>query len=569
MQNGAGAGTLAGLFRGVRASYLSRSVSLGWDLSVTVVLAIVLLPVLTIAVLTVTLDESAWPHLARTVLPRALRDTLLLLTGTGLLSLVIGTGTAWLVTMYRFPGRSVVDRLLVLPLAMPTYIVAYAYAELLDYAGPVQTGLRHMFEWHTPRDYWFPDVRSLGGAVFVMASILYPYVYLTARASFVQQSACALEVARTLGRTPLGAMREVALPLARPALAAGVALVLMECLNDLGAVQYLGVQTLSASIYETWLIRSNLAGAAQISAVLLLFVVLLLVGERLARGQAAFHHTTGRYRALPFSDLQGRWAVAAIIACLLPVLLGFVLPFLVLAQNSARYLSDALDAGFLIAARNSILLAATAAAVAVATGLFLAYARRVAKSRLTLIAVTLAGLGYAMPGTLVAIGILFPLAGLDNHVDALMRSTFGISTGLILSGSLVAVTLAYVTRFLGVALGSLDAGLGRISSNLDAAARTLGETALSALMRVHLPILMPALGAAGLLVFVDCMKELPATLLLRPFNFDTLATHIYMQTALERFEQASLGALTIVLVGLLPVLLLHKAVAGGRPGERL
>ena len=541
-------------------------VSPGWTVFAAVLAGIMALPLATIVLLSLDPAESVWPHLMRTVLPAALIDTGLLLAGVGTLTLLFGTGTAWLTTMYRFPGRGLIDRLLVLPLAVPTYIVAYTYVELLDFSGPVQRALRALFGWHTVKDYWFPEVRSLPGAVLVLSAVLYPYVYLSARASFVQQSICVLEVARTLGRTSAGTFWAVALPLARPALAAGVALTLMECLNDLGAVQYLGVSTLTVSIYVTWLQRSSLAGAAQIALVTLLLVLALLVAERAARGKSQFHHTTGRYRSIPFSDLEGWRGYAAAACCALPVLLGFVAPLAVLLVQGLAHASDALAAGFWRATLNSVGVAAVAAVSTVLIGLALAYARRLVPNVFVRSVVRAAGLGYAMPGTVLALGLLIPLAALDNSVDAALRAYVGISSGLLLSGSLFVIVLAYTIRFLAVSLGALEAGLERLSPNLDAVARTLGETALSALRRVHMPLLVPALSAAALLVFVDAMKELPATLLLRPFNFETLATHVYSYAALEQFEQAALGALTIVAIGMVPVLLLHQAVAGGRAG---
>jgi iron(III) transport system permease protein len=539
----------------------------GWTLFALAVAAVLALPLATIATLSFLPQESVWPHLIRTVLPRALSDTGLLLAGVGVLTLLFGTATAWLVTMYRFPGRGLLDRLLVLPLAMPTYIIAYCYVELLDFTGPVQRALRTTFGWHTVKDYWFPEIRTLGGAVLVLSAVLYPYVYLTARASFVQQSICVLEVARTLGRTSAGAFWAVALPLARPALAAGLALALMEALNDLGAVQYLGVSTLSVSIYATWLQRSSLAGAAQIALVALLVVLALVIAERRARGSSRFHHTTGRYRSIPFSDLEGWRGTVAALVCCLPVAAGFVLPLAVLLAQASAHWGDALASGFWRAVRNSVGIAALAAATTVALGLSLAYARRLAPNSVTRLVVGAAGLGYAVPGTVLAIGLLIPLAALDNHIDAGLRALFGVSSGLLLSGSLFVIVLAYTIRFLAVSLGALEAGFERLSPNLDAVARTLGETAFSALRRVHIPLLVPALGSAALLVFVDGMKELPATLVLRPFNFETLATHVYSYAALEQFENAALGALSIVVIGLAPVLLLHQAVTGGRAGS--
>ena len=542
-------------------------VSRGWGAAVGVIVALTALPVGAIMVLALSADLSTWPHLWRTILPDALRTTVVVMAGVAVVTLTAGAGTAWIVTMYRFPGRGLLDRLLVIPLAVPTYIVAYCYVDLLDYAGPVQTGLRHLFDWHTPRDYWFPEIRSTGGAIFLLSAVLYPYVYLAARASFVQQSICVLEVARTLGRTPTGAFLHVALPLARPALAAGAALVLMECLNDLGAVQHLGVETLSAAIYTTWLQRSNLGGAAQIALTALVVVLVLFAIERRARGNRQFHHTTGRYRSIPFSDLNGWWAAAAIITCLIPVVAGFVLPFAVLATNAITHSTNAITPALWRAAGNSVLLAVLAATVTVLLALILAYARRVAGSPLVRLAVRFSGVGYALPGTVLALGLLIPLAAFDNRIDALSRAIFGLPVGLMITGSLVALVLAFSIRFLAVSLGAIEAGMERVSPNLDAAARTLGATPLATMGRVHLPLLLPALGSAALLVFVDAMKELPTALLLRPFNFETLATHVYSLASLELFESAGFAALAIVFVGLLPVLALHQAIASGRSGQ--
>ncbi len=538
--------------------------STGWIAISIALVALIALPLVTIVVLA--LRPGGLGTAMSPVLGRALWDTLVLMAATGGVTLVVGTGTAWLVTMYRFPLRGLLDRLLVLPLAMPAYILAFAYVELLDYAGPVQRGVRSLFGLTSRQQYMFPEIRSLTGAVFLMSCALFPYVYLSARASFVQQSVCVLEVARTLGRTSLGAFWSVALPLARPALVAGVALVLMECVNEFGAMQHIGVDTLTVAVYTTWLQRGSLPGAAQIAVAALVLVALILGLERSARAGAKFHNTTGRHQSLPFQDLYGVKAIAAVAACLLPVLLGFVVPFLVLAYHATRYANEALDSGFLGAVARSVLLATLAAVIAVIVGLVLAYARRIVHARVVAYAAFIAGLGYALPGTVLALGLKLPLSAFDTGVDVIMRSWTGLSSGLLISGSIVIVLLAHVIRFLAVAMGAIDAGLERLSPNLDAAARTLGETATSALRRVHLPLILPALWTAALLVFVDAMKELPATLLLRPFNFETLATHVYALAALEKFEAAGLGALAIVLVGLLPVLLLHRAIATGRAG---
>lgn len=543
-----------------------RRAAPAWTIAVGLVLCLLALPLVSVLALALAPKDNIWPHLAANVLPGALWTTVQFLSGVALLTAVIGAGTAWLVTMYRFPGRDAVSWLLLLPLAMPTYIIALCYGDGLGYAGPVQVALRALFGWSSARDYWFPDIRSLPGAIFVVSFVLYPYVYLTARASFLQQSACALEVARTLGRSPWGVFWEVALPLARPAIAAGVTLVAMEALNDIGAVQHLGVRTLTVAIYDTWLQRSNLGGAAQIAVVMLVCVLMLMMAERRARGHGSYHQATGQYRAVPFAKVRGMRGRALFVVCLLPALLGFFLPAALLVQASWRYWGVVVSGAFWSAAWHSVLLASIAAGVAVLLGLLLAYARRVASNGFTRPAVRLAGFGYAVPGTVLAVGLLSPLAGLDNWLDGWMRAAFGVSTGLLLSGTILALVLAHAIRFLAVALGALEEGLGRISPSIDAAARTLGETALSTLVRVHVPMLRPAVGAAALLVFVDSMKELPATLLLRPFNFETLATHVYGFAALEQFQEAGLAALTIVLIGLAPVLLLHRAIIGGRAG---
>jgi iron(III) transport system permease protein len=461
---------------------------------VALIATLVVLPIATVGLIAAFPKENIWPHLVATVLPRSVFETVVLLTGVGLITGVVGSVTAWVVTMYRFPGRNAVDRLLVLPLAVPTYIVAYCYVELLDYAGPLQTGLRSTFGWQSVRDYWFPEVRSLPGAVLLMSAVLYPYVYLSARASFVQQSVCALEVARTLGRSPIGTLMSVALPLARPAIAAGIALGLMECLNDLGAVQHLGVQTLTYSVYATWLQRSNLGGAAQLATVMLLFVALLFWAERSARGRAKFHHTTGHYRAIPFSDIPGWRGIVVGVLCALPFVVGFLVPFGLLLNYSFARGDVVLSPDFWETARHSLVLASIAAVVTVVLAVLLAYARRVAENRFTRPAAQVASLGYALPGTVLALGLLYPLAAFDNGLDSIMRSTFGISTGLILSGSVAALVLAYAIRFIAVAIGSIDAGFEKVSPNLDAAARTLGAGPLKALGWIHLPLLIPALG---------------------------------------------------------------------------
>lgn len=550
-----------------RFARLRESGGLGWSVTAILISLVALGPVIAVFILALQSSGDTWPHLIQNVLPGAVQRTLWLMLGVGVLTLVIGTGTAWLVTMYRFPGRRVFEWLLLLPLAVPTYIIAFSYLELMDYSGIVQGTLRAAFGWRNAKDYWFPDIRSLGGAIFVMSMVLYPYVYITARASFLAQSVCVLEVARTLGRSAARTFWDVALPLARPALAAGLALALMETLNDIGAVEFFGVRTLTVAVYDTWLDRNSLAGAAQIACIMLAFVFVLLAMERYLRSQRRYHHTTGRYRYLPEDTLDGGLGILAFLACALPVLFGFLLPGSVLLHNAIVHLASGLSPEFGRAALNSLALAAAAAAFAVIVAVLLGYARRQSRSRIVRAVSIVPAISYAVPGTVLAIGLLIPLASLDNFVDQIMRSVFGINTGLLLSGSAFAIVLAYTIRFLAASLGAVEAGLSKISRNTDAAARTLGASPRETLFRVHLPLLRPALGAAALLVFVDSMKELPATLLLRPFNFDTLATQVFTLASLYRYEEAGLAALTIVVASLAPVFLLHGMIVAGRPGS--
>jgi len=549
-----------------RIGRLTESGNLGWSLAALVISLIAISPLIAIGVLALGSSGDAWPHLVANVLPGALGRTLGLMAGVGGLTLLIGTGTAWLVTMYRFPGSRQFEWLLLLPLAIPTYIIAFCYLELFDYSGVAQTALRGLFGWHNAQDYRFPDIRSLPGAILVMSAVLYPYVYITARASFLAQSVCVLEVSRTLGRSAAATFWQVALPLARPALAAGAALALMETLNDIGAVEFFGVRTLTVAVYDTWLDRNSLAGAAQLASVMLAFVFALLLAERALRARRRFHHTTGKYRHLPEERLAGIWGVLATLACALPFLLGFLLPAAVLVHDALAHIASGLKPEFWQAAGNSLLLSAAAAVLCVAFAIVLAYARRQTRSRLIHALSTMASLSYAVPGTVLAIGLLIPLAGLDNSIDAVMRSRFGVPTGLIFSGTAFALVLAYTIRFLAASLGAVEAGLSKVSRNIDAAARTLGASVSEMSWSVHLPLLRPALGAAALLVFVDSMKELPATLLLRPFNFDTLATQVFTLASLYRYEEAGLSALTIVAASLVPVLLLHGIIVAGRPG---
>ncbi|MCX2724043.1 ABC transporter permease [Roseibium salinum] len=533
-----------------------------WRIAALAVAAMVLLPMAAIVSIALAPTGDVWGHLLQSVLPRAVQTTLLLMLGVGLITGIAGVGTAWLVTMCEFPGRRILDWALLVPLAVPTYIVAFAYVEVLDYTGPVQGLLRDIFGFTTSRDYWFPEIRSLGGAIFVMGVVLYPYVYLTTRASFLIQSASMLDVSRTLGSSPYGMFFRIALPLARPAIAIGVSLALMECLNDIGAVTFFGVKTLTFSVYDTWLNRSSLGGAAQLALAMLLMVFALLWVERFGRRKQRFHTGGGsKYHPPTRFDLNRWQGTLALILCVVPIILGFVVPGLLLADRASRRLDDLSSGAFLTSVWNSFSLAAVAALLTVVISVSLAYALRLNRKGLLSVAVRLASIGYAIPGTVLAIGILVPMASFDNFLDARMEAWFDISTGLLFLGSGAGLVYAYVVRFLAVSYGQVEGGFGRITPHLDMAARTLGRNTSQILGQVHLPILKPVLLSAALLSFVDCMKELPATILLRPFNFETLATTVFEAASREAFEEAALPSLAIVLVGLIPVIYLARSSA--------
>jgi iron(III) transport system permease protein len=438
---------------------------------------------------------------------------------------------------------------------VPVYIVAYCYVELLDYSGPLQSALRSAFGFAGPRDYWFPEIRSLGGAAFCMCAVLFPYVYMATRVLFLTQSARIIDVSRTLGAAPPRLFFRIALPLARPAIAVGVSLALMEAINDIGAVEFFGVQTLTFSVYQTWLARSDLAGAAQLATVLLLVVFALIATERAARGRQRYA-VAGVRHPLPAFALSGWRAVLAFLACFTPVLFGFLLPAWVMVDYASRRLGQFSDPDLIGALRNTVSVAVVTAVLAVTAGLLLVYAARLSRSRLVAGLGRLAATGYAVPGTVLAVGILYPLAALDNGIDAAARAWFGIGTGLLITGSGGAVVYACLVRFLAIAHGTLEAGISRVTDHLDMAARTLGRTPRQVLWEIHVPLMRRALTAAALLVFVDTTKELSATILLRPFNFETLATLVFAKASQGRFEDAAAASLVIVATGMLPLVLL-------------
>jgi iron(III) transport system permease protein len=523
---------------------------------------IVLMPILAIAWLAVTGGGGDWPHLIENVIPRATGRTLLLISLTGAVTACVGILTAWLVASCEFPLRRFLSAALVLPLAIPAYLAAYAFGELFTFTGPVQGMIRAIFGFKTSRDYWFPDIRSLGGAVLVLSSVLYPYIYLACRSMFLMQGRAAADVARTLGAGPLKVFFRIQIPMARPAIMIGLTLVAMETLNDIGAVEFLGVQTLTFSIFDTWLNRGSLAGAAQIACIMLVFVIGLMMIERAARRRQRFasQKTTAAVQDAARLVLSGWKKWAAMLACLLPVLSGFAVPFVILGNFALKRIDLFFEARLLNALFHSILVSGATALFTVLLGFVLAYAARSGRSRVTDIAGRLASFGYGVPGTVLAIGVLFPLAALDNMIDAGMRETFGISTGLMMTGTGFAIIYACSVRFLTMAEGTLEAGFQKLSPHLDMAARALGRTGGQTLRTVLLPMMRPAVLTAALLVFIETMKELSATIMLRPFNFNTLATLVYEDASRAKVEDASVAAMIIVVAGMIPVILVSRSL---------
>jgi iron(III) transport system permease protein len=515
--------------------------------------AVLALPVVSVLMSLFTGAGDTWTHLAATALPRYVLNTLVLLALVTAGVVSIGVVSAWLVTAYRFPGRDVLEWALLLPLAMPAYVMAYAYTDWLQFTGEVQSALRALTGWQV-RDYWFPEVRSLPGAAVMLSFALYPYVYLVARTAFHDLSRSAIEAGRLAGYGALGALFRVAVPLARPAIAAGTALALMETLADYGTVSYFAIEVFTTGIFKAWLSMGDRVAAAQLSACLLGFVVLLLALERANRGRAAYHGPAPR-RARPHR-LHGARAALALVACAAPVAFGFALPAVLLGRLAWGEGILAARVGVLVA--NSFTIAALTALIAIAAALLMAYAARLTRSPLVAGVNRVAGLGYALPGAVIAVGVLVPLGRFDNALAGWLEEIFGLKTGLLLSGTVAALVYAYLVRLVAVSLQTTNAGLAKITPSMEDAARSLGATPAAALARVHVPLLAPSLATAALLVFVDVLKELPATLVLRPFNFDTLAVEAYNLAKDERLAEAAAPALAIVAAGLLPVIYVSK-----------
>ncbi|WP_246521857.1 ABC transporter permease [Neoroseomonas terrae] len=526
--------------------------------------SLVIAGAITAPMLAVVLTAATWPdasfiHIATTTLPEMLANSALLVLLVALMAGSAGAVSAWIVSTCDFRGRRFLEVALLLPLAIPAYLNGYVYTWLLDVAGPMQTSFRELTGLRYGQ-YWMPEIRSLPGAAVMLAMVLYPYVYLLCRAAFLQQSVCLVEASRTLGHGLPRTFVHVAVPLARPAIVAGVGLVLMETLSDFGTVQHFGVRTFTTGIYEAWFGMGDRGAAAQLSVALLACVFLALALEYVSRGGRRFHPTTTRQPPLRPVVLHGWKALAAIVACGMPVALGFVVPAGSLAWLAATAGDPLPSHQFLPFARNSLVLASLTAVLAVALAAMMAWAARLHPSPVRRTANRIAALGYALPGSVIAVGTLVPFGVFDNALDAWMRQRFDVSTGLLLSGTIIALVFAYLVRFLGVALSSVESGLARLKPSLFAAARVLGRSPGQAVRAVELPLARGALLTGAVLVFVDTMKELPATLIVRPFDFDTLAVRVYNLASDEKLAEASTAALLIVVVGLLPVAVLTRAM---------
>jgi iron(III) transport system permease protein len=533
-----------------------------WSAGALLIAVLVMMPIASVVWIAFHPAENIWPHLLATTLPRYLVNSLVMMLSVGVLAALIGVGAAWLVAMYRFPGVRWLEWLLLFPLAIPAYVGAYALVDFLEYAGPVQTWLRGMFGWATSRDYWFPEIRSRGAAILVMAMALYPYVYLLTRSAFREQSGNTYEVARALGAGPWKRFWRVGLPLVRPAIAAGMAIVMMETVSDFGTVEFFAVQTLTTGIFTTWLEANNAGGAAQIAGVVLLLVLLLVGLEKSSRRNQRFFEGARHKRPIVQIPLQGARGWLATLFCTLPFLGGFVLPVGVMLSHALRNTEYWSNPALGRALWNTVSVGGGASLVTVTAAVFLVYGVRLTGRRLPRLIMPFTTIGYAAPGAVLAVGILIPLAAVDNRLADFVEWATGVDIGLVLTGTGFAIVFAYSVRFFAIAQGAADGAMGRISPSLPMAARSLGRSAGGTLLTVYAPLIRGSLMTALLLVFVDSVKELPATLLLRPFNYNTLSTLVYEQASLENIGEASPAALLVIGVGMLAVLLLARGNRG-------
>ncbi|SMY17257.1 ABC transporter permease [Photobacterium aquimaris] len=531
-----------------------------WRISSWLLGSLLVLPIIAIFITAMGNSDQVFSHLMNTVMSTYALNTLGLVVGTVLLTLVFGLPCAWLMAMCRLPGEKILQWALILPLAMPGYIVGYLYTHWFDYAGPIQIWLRELFGWQHVSDYWFPDLRSLWGACFVLALVLYPYVYLLVRATFMEQSNNLLQSARLLGCSPWQSFCRISLPLARPAIAVGVSLVAMEALGDFGTVSYFALNTLTTAVYDTWLGYSNLNAAAKISAIMLLVIFLLISSERFSRRkQKMFQQQCGNDSHTKY-QLTGWKKWLAVGWCWGLVGCAFLLPMLQLVVYAIDYFAQSWTEQFKNYSLNSLMVSLAAAIFAVLLALIVNFYQRLDSSSISTVPMRLASLGYAVPGTVLAIGVMIPLTSADHLVNDVARSLDLGRPGLIFSGTMFAIIFAFVVRFAAVAIGSIESSLVKIPPSLDMAAKTMGYASTAMLRKVHLPLIRRGCLIAGLLVFIESMKELNAAILLRPFNFETLATYVFNFASDEQLEVAAFPAILLVIVGLIPLVMVNRSL---------
>ena len=531
----------------------------GWFLSVFIIAALIILPLLIVLQFNLHARSDTWQHLIDYLLWDYVKNSILLGLGVAFGTFIIGVPAACICALYRFPGKGLIELLLLLPLSMPAYIIAYTYTGMLEVGGPVQQLLRDSFDL-SYGEYWFPEIRSLEGAIVMFSFVLYPYVFLLTRSSLLNQSANIVDAARLLGASRWQCYSSVILPLARPSIAAGVILVLMETLADYGTVQYFGISTFTTGIFRTWFGYGEAVTAAQLSSLLMAAVFMLFLVEKYLRGRIRFNGNTSAERSREVLTLHGKAAAAAISLCLIPAIFGFIIPLLQLISWAIETADEMLDAHFWQLTWNSLLLAISAAALTLVIATILAYAKRISKSTLLKSMINLCAMGYAVPGTVIAVGAIILLSSMDNWLIDTLREQFSIESGLLLTGTIFALVFAHTVRFLSLALQTVDASLSKISHSIDEASRLLGNSIGQTLRRIHVPLIGGGLLSAALLVFVEVMKELPATLIMRPFNFNTLAVRAYELASDERLADASTAALAIVMTGIIPVILLNISI---------
>jgi len=539
-------------------NYLQQKSNLGWILGTFLIALLISIPVLTVLSSTLLPSSDVWQHLKSTVLAEYVKNSLLLVVGVSIGTLTIGIITAWLCSVCEFPGRKFFSWLLLLPLAFPPYIIAYTYTGLLDFAGPIQSFVRELFGWGYG-DYWFPEIRSLSGAIIMLSLVLYPYIYLLTRTAFSEQSASFREASHILGIGLRKTFLKVALPLARPAIIAGLTLVVMETLADYGTVHYFGIPTFTTGIFRTWFGLGDRVAATQLASLLLLCVFLVIIIERFSRKSEKYQNLSSAQKKWRYPLSGGKAALATFI-CLIPVCLGFIIPALQLFFWALKTAPDIINSSFYELVFNTVRLAFMVAVLVITAATFLAYGKRVSSQFIVSYSVNISAMGYAVPGIIIAVGVLLPFAWFDNTLDSWLENNFGISSGLLLTGTLAALVFAHVVRFMAIGLNSVDASLAKIHRNVDDAAQLLGHKTFDRFISVHLPLIRSGVLTAALLVFVEVIKELPATLVLRPFNFNTLAVRTYELASDERLADSACSALLIVTVGILPILVLNHSI---------